>query len=1078
MKRKLSVFLAFFFIGLSFVFSQTQINGLVVDEMGEPIIGATIQVKNAPNVGTVTNVDGAFSINTAAGSKLTISYVGMKTQEVNASANMRVVLHADSELLDEVMVIAYGTARKSSITGAISTVDVADIEKRPVSSVSSVLEGSGTGIQVNSTYGQPGEDATIRIRGFGSITGSNSPLYVLDGVPYGGNISDLNANDIESISVLKDATSAALYGNRASNGVILITTKKGKSDQVRIRMSTNQGVYTRGMKEYKRVGPNDFMESMWKSYRNQLVSGGEPAGTANQKASSTLVSDVLLYNIYNKPNDGLFDDNGKLVAGAAVLPGYAGDLDWYEPIERQGFRQEYNLSGEASSEKSNYYFSVGYLDEDGYIKNSDFDRLTARANINLTPKKWFKSGLSVSGSHQKTSFTNGASTGSFTNPFMYARNIAPIYPVHLHDMKTGEYMLDENGNRQYDGGSEYGRPQYISRHVVWETELDSDNSIRNTLNSAIYTDFKFLDNFTLSIRGDLNVRNSESRNYNNAIIGDGAGNEGRSKREIYRYKNYTFQQQLNWNRAFDKHFVDVLVGHENYKYNYNYLYGYKTNQIFAGADEMINFTEITRLYDYQNNYRTESYLGRIRYNYDDTYHADASFRRDGSSRFHPDNRWGNFWSLGGNWVVTNEPFMEDVSWLDMLKLRASYGEVGNDASVSYYGHLALYNMAQNANKGAAYKSQNEAKDIKWESAASFSVAAEASIFERLNLTVEYFDKRTNDLLFDVFLPLSAGGTSTGSAEATVTRNLGAVSNNGFEIDVDYLILKNKDFRWNVSVNATFLKNKILTLPEQNREKGIISGTKKYMEGHGIYDYWLYQFAGVDQMTGNSLYLPNLEDYFVGVVGDGVEEMEGKSRIPDDFVVQVGSDFYTRNPSFGKKDWSGSVIPKVYGGISTSFEWKNFTLSGLGTYSIGGKSLDYSYSSLMSMSGSPSALHTDILKSWNGVPAGMTESSPNRIDPNGIPVIDASRSNFTNATSTRFLTDRSYFVIKNISMSYMLPKALVNKIDFQRVSVTGSIENLATFTKRQGMNPQQSFSGNSDNLMVTPRIFTIGLSLQF
>ena len=265
------------------------------------------------------------------------------------------------------------------------------------------------------------------------------------------------------------------------------------------------------------------------------------------------------------------------------------------------------------------------------------------------------------------------------------------------------------------------------------------------------------------------------------------------------------------------------------------MYGYKTNEIFAGADEMINFTEITRLYDYQNNYRTESYLGRIRYNYDDTYHADASFRRDGSSRFHPDNRWGNFWSLGGNWVVTNEEFMKDINWLDMLKLRASYGEVGNDGSVGYYGHLALYNMAQNANKGAAYKSQNEAKDIVWEAAASFSVAAEASLFDRLNLTVEYFDKRTNDLLFDVFLPLSAGGTSTGTAEATVTKNLGAVSNNGFEIDIDYTILKNRDLRWSVSANATFLKNKILTLPEQNREKGIISGTKKYMEGHSIYD---------------------------------------------------------------------------------------------------------------------------------------------------------------------------------------------------------------------------------------------------
>lgn len=1078
MKKRTVLTLVYSFIGICLLFSQTQIKGLVVDENGEPIIGATIQVKGAPSIGTVTDIDGAFTLSSPSTGHLVVSYVGMKTEEVRISENMRIVLHSDSEILDEVLVVAYGTARKSSITGAISTVDVGDIEKRPVSSVSSVLEGTGTGIQVNSTYGQPGEDATIRIRGFGSVTGSNSPLYVLDGVPFGGNISDLNANDIESISVLKDATSAALYGNRASNGVILITTKKGKSDQVRIRMSTNQGVYTRGMKEYKRVGPDDFMEMMWKSYRNQLVSGGEPIETANAKASSTLISDVLLYNIYNKEDKALFDSNGKLVADAEILPGYAGDLDWYKPLERQGIRQEYNFSGESSSDKSNYYFSVGYLKEDGYIKNSDFDRLTARANINLSPKKWFRTGLSVAGSHQNTSYTNGNSTGSFTNPFMFARNIAPIYPVHLHDMKTGEFILDENGNKQYDGGSEYGRPQYISRHVVWETELDKDKTIRNTLNSGLYSDFKFLDNFTFTLRGDLNVRNSENRTYNNAIIGDGAGNEGRTKRIIYRYKNYTFQQQLNWNNAFDKHFVDVLVGHENYSYKYNYLYGYKTNQIFAGKDEMQNFTQITNLYDYQHNYRTESYLGRIRYNYDDKYHAETSFRRDGSSRFHPDNRWGNFWSLGGNWVVTNEAFMEDVSWLDMLKLRASYGEVGNDASVGYYGHLALYTMAQNANKGAAYKSQNEAKDIKWESAASFSVAAEASLFKKVDLTLEYFDKRTNDLLFDVYLPLSAGGTSTGSAEATITKNLGAVSNKGFEFDVNYLIIKNKDFKWSASLNATFLKNKILTLPEQNREKGIISGTKKYMEGHGIYDFWLYQFVGVDQMTGNSLYLPNLEDYFIGIEGDGVEQLDGKNRIPDEFVVRIGDELYTRNTSYGKKDWSGSVIPDVYGGFSTSFEWKKFTLSALATYALGGKTLDYSYQNLMSMSGTPYALHADVVNSWDGVPAGITENSPNRIDPKGIPVIDASRSSYNNATSTRFLTSGSYLVLKNISASYALPKRLVKKIDFQNINITGSIENLITFTKRQGMNPQQSFSGTSDNVMVTPRIYTIGLNIQF
>lgn len=1076
MKRKLFLFLALVFIGIGLVTAQTQVRGSVIDESGEPIIGATIQIKGTTQ-GTVTNIDGHFSLTAPAGSTLVVSYVGYETQEVAATANVRVVLVSDTHALDEVLVVAYGTARKSAITGAISTVDVGEIEKRPVSSISSVLEGSGTGIQVNSTYGQPGEDATIRIRGFGSVTGSNAPLYVLDGVPFGGNISDLNANDIESISVLKDATSAALYGNRASNGVILITTKRGKGDKTRIRLSTNQGVYTRGLSEYDRLNTNDFMEAMWAGYRNQLVSNGQSVQDASTTASNTLISDILLYNIYNKPNDQLFDANGKLVSDASIRNGYLDDLDWYKPMERSGYRQEYNLSGEGSTEKNNYFMSLGYLSEEGYIKNSNFDRITARATINLSPNRWFKTGLSVSGSHQNASYTNGASTGSFTNPFMYARNIAPIYPVHLHDMSTGEYILDDSGKKIFDGGDTYGRPQYGSRHVIWETELDSDKSIRNTFNPNMYMDINFLKNFTFSLKGDLNLRNSESRTYNNAIIGDGAGNEGRSKREIYRYKNYTFQQQLNWNRDFNGHFVDVLLGHENYSYNYSYLYGYKTNEIFPGAVEMQNFTQITNLYDYQNDYRTESYLGRVRYSFDDKYHADASFRRDGSSRFHPDNRWGNFWSLGGNWIASKEEFMKEVSWVDMLKLRASYGEVGNDGSVGYYGYMALYSMAQNANQGAAYKVQNEARDIKWEAAASFSAAVEATLFRNFDLSVEYFDKRTKDLLFDVYLPLSAGATSTGSAEATITKNLGTVSNRGVELTASYKIINSRDLEWSIGANATWLKNKIITLPEQNRENGIISGTKKYMEGHGIYDFWLYQYVGVDQLTGNSLYLPDLEAYHI--VAEGGEKIgNGADPISDEFVVKIGNDYYTRNTTYGKRDWSGSVIPKMYGSVSTNLIYKDFSFSILGTYSLGGKTIDYSYQNLMTMSGSVHSLHKDILKSWSGAPAGITENSADRIDPNGTPVIDFARSSFNNATSTRFLTDGSYFVIKNIAASYKLPKNITNYLEVNSISLTGSIENLATFTKRRGMNPQQSFAGTSDNLMVTPRIFTVGVSIQF
>ncbi len=483
------------------------------------------------------------------------------------------------------------------MTGAISSVDSKQIAKRPVTSVASVLEGTTTGIQVNNTYGQPGSDATIRIRGFSSVNGSNTPLYILDGVPFGGNISDLNATDIESISVLKDAASAALYGNRAVNGVILITTKKGKSERTSIHINVNQGMYNRGMKDYDRLGANDWMEAMWQGYRNQLLSNGKSLEEANKATNNNLIAETLFYNIYNKADNELFDSNGKLVSDAQIKNGFKNDLDWYKPVERTGRRQEYVISGEGSQDKSDYYFSASYLNEEGYVKNSDFQRLSARSNINLKPVKWFKTGLTISATHQITNSTNGNSTGSYTNPFMYARNIAPIYPVHLHDMTTGDYIYDGLGQMIYDNGTANGRPQYNARHVAWEMDLDMDQTYRNTIDSQLYTEFKFLKDFTFMLKGDLNVRDTENRTYNNATIGDGQGNGGRAKRSIYRYKNYTVQQQLNWNRTFEKHFIDVLAGHESYLYRYNYLYGYKTTETFAGKVDMVNFTKITDLYD-------------------------------------------------------------------------------------------------------------------------------------------------------------------------------------------------------------------------------------------------------------------------------------------------------------------------------------------------------------------------------------------------------------------------------------------------------------------------------------------------
>lgn len=1065
--------------------AQSTVSGTVFSGEDEsPVIGASIKIQGT-NMGTATDIDGKFHMeNVKRGSTLIISYIGMKTKTVQAKENMKIYLTSDSKSLDEVVVqVAYGAAKKSTLTGAVTQVDSKQIEVRPVSSVTSALEGSTSGIQINSTYGQPGEAPSIRIRGFGTVNGSSNPLYVLDGVPFGGNISDLNSNDIESITVLKDAASCALYGNRASNGVILITTKRGKGDKMSFNLKVNQGTYSRGIKEYELLNTTEFMETSWMNLRNARISAGDDLATAKDYATKNLIADELYLNIYNKADDQLFDANGKLVSDAKILDGYAGDLDWYDAAIRSGYRQEYNFSGSQSSAKSDYYFSIGYLNEKGYVSNSDFDRLNGRAALNFRPKKWFNTGFTLSGSHQKTNFTNGNSSASYTNAFMYCRNIAPIYPVHLHNA-DGSYLLDMNGNYQYDSGSytdENGnivqtRNQYSDRHVIWENELNENKTFRNTLQSSAYANFKFLKDFTFTLKGELNVRNNENRTYDSAIIGDGKGSNGRTSRTFYRYKNYTFQQQLNWNHTFGDHTVGVLLGHENYSYFYDYTYVYKTNETFEGQDNLDNFTTLTKGEGYSNRYRTESYLGRVRYDYQEKYNFEASFRRDGSSRFAKDSRWGNFGSVGASWVITKEDFMKPISWVNNLKLRADYGLVGNDAGAGYYAYMALYASNQNSNKGAYYLSQLANTNLKWETGASLGIGLDARLFNRWNISIEYFDKRNKDLLFDVYLPLSAGATSSDDAEATITENMGTISNKGFEINTDIDIFKNKDWTVNFTANASFIKNKIVKLPEQDKD-GIISSIYKIAEGKSRYEFYTYTFAGVDQMTGNSLYKANLEDNFIKTAeGQTIGNAEGNDITES--AICINGEYYVNQTKNAQKEFHGSAIPKVYGSFSPSVRYKDFSLALMFTYSLGGKVYDAVYKSMMSTGTSPSNYHKDVLKSWTAIPDGMKEDSPNRIWKDGIPQVNSTLSTDNNDTSSRWLTDASYLVLKNINMGYNLPKAWVRAISMESIRLNLSCENAFTLTKRRGMNPQQSFNGYQYNYLVTPRVFTIGIDVKF
>jgi len=1096
MGKKILSFLACMLMTTSMALAQKQITGTVVDaDSGEPLIGVAVRVPDT-SVGVLTDVNGKFAITLPSGStNLNFSFMGMKPATLTARDGMKVLMETDTKAMDEVIVVAYGTATKASLTGSIQEVKSADIELRPTSSVTSALEGTVTGVQVNNTYGVPGNDPSIRIRGIGTVNGSSSPLYILDGVPYGGNISDLNPSDIESISVLKDAASAALYGNRASNGVILITSKKGKQGKLNVTFDMKQGTYSRGIPEYELMGTRDWMGAQWMNMKNNRIAAGATLEDAGAYADANLVTDRLKLNIFNVPNDQLFV-NGKLNPNAQMLGTYGEDLDWYDQAIGAGHRQEYNISANGANEKADYLISLGYLDENGYLKTSGFDRVSARASANIQPTKWFKTGLNLNATHQNYDSRYGTGTNGYTNAFMYCRNIAPIYPVHLHDVNTGNYLLDAMGNKQYDGGSyvdENGevivtRNQFADRHLIWENELNKDNTVRNTINGIAYMDFYLPYNFTITLKGNLNVRNSTENGYNSAVIGDGKGNSGRGSRNDYRYKNYAFQQQLHWNHDYGKHSIDVLLGHENYSYSYNYLYGYKTTEVFAGINNLNNFTDITRLYDYNDNYKTESYLGRVRYGYDNRYNGEVSFRRDGSSRFSKDARWGNFWSIGANWIISNEEFMRKVEWVDFLKLRADYGEVGNDAGSGYYGYMALYNSTQNANKGAYWIGQLPNEDLKWETGQSWGIALEGRLWNKLNFSVEYFDKRNKDLLFNVYNPLSAGATSTTSAVSTITKNIGTVSNRGWELSADMDVFKNKDWRINVGANITFLKNKVVKLPEQNKD-GIVDGTKKIVEGKDRYAFYTYTWEGINTANGFSLYKFNDEDYYFNVTDEEGNvttygDAENGTQLTGDAanaVVVINGKPYSYLTAYGKREFHGSALPNAYGSFHFTVSWKGLSLYTLFTYQLGGKVMDSNYSSLMSASNTPYSAHVDALNSWTYEQA--TEA--NGVDPNGIPQFNSAAlipgtklSPDLNSTSSRWLTSASYLILKNINLTYQLPKSLIRKIDLESVAVTLACENVFTKTARKGMNPQQTWNGTQSNTFVTPRVFSVGLNVKF
>ena len=551
---------------------------------------------------------------------------------------------------------------------------------------------------------------------------------------------------------------------------------------------------------------------------------------------------------------------------------------------------------------------------------------------------------------------------------------------------------------------------------------------------------------------------------------------------------------LNWKQTYgNRHAFEVLLGHENYYYKYNYLYGFKANETLAGHVDMINFSDIQNLYDYENNDRRESYLGRLIYGLDDKYIFEGTFRRDGSSRFHKDHRWGNFYSIGGTWVMSREDFISKYDWINNLKFRVAYGEVANDRAADYYSYMALYDITVNGGMGALVKSQLTNELLSWESVRNLSIGLEGRLFNRLNFGLDYFIKGSKDLIFNLNQPLSAGATSTSSAVSQVQVNLGNMVNRGIEFSADADIIQTKDLRFNLGLNLTFIKNKITKMPDiynvggekDEYTAGLQSGQYNYRKGHSMYSFYTYTYKGIDDMTGKALYTFNDHDYYVPGMTTGSTE---------------GVPYVYKPATYGKREWHGSAMPKLYGSFNPTIDYKNFTLSGIFSFQLGGKCIDWTYQSLTSMGGSPSAIHADMENAWikdlNGTAVtytddqikGMTVTDAegnsyvnypgSRLDPNGTPAVYSADNSYNSATSDRYITSSNYFIIKNIGLTYRLPRFILDKIGFTYISLNATVENLYTKSARKGMNPQQSFSGYVGDIMVTPRVFSFGVKIGF
>ena len=858
------------------------LNGTIVDDHGEPIIGANIIIEGTTK-GTTTDIDGQYILDVdRLPVTLVVSYIGFTRQQVkvNSAKTMKIVMQPDNNMMEEVVVTGYGTYKKSAYAGSASTVKTSELKDIPAVSFTDILQGASPGVQISSSSGQPGASSSIRIRGMGSFNASNSPLYVIDGIPVrSGTInsmssdagldimSTINNSDIENITVIKDAAAASLYGSRAANGVVLITTKKGKEGKPVVSLKADWGFSDFAM-EYRPV--------MGGAERREYIYNG-------------LKNNYLINK--NKTEEEAIAYADKNVDKYAPIP-WCGYTDWNDVLFRKGSHQTYEASLSGGTDKFKYYSSLSYLKQQGVAINSGLERISGRLNVDYKATQKLTLGANILFATINQDVSDEGT--SYSSPLYTSRNgLVPSDPVYNEDGTWNrDFIKNEDRNPLLAATYDYQR-EYVTR----------------TFNT-IYGQYEFIPNLKFKTTLSYDYTITKGKDWKDPRTSNGDDINGGMSKKFYEYKKLVWTNSLNYQATIAaNHHLDALIGYEIDDSNRDYLSGYVTN--FANYDkgESSNGMKTESVGGSAKEARMVSYLSRVNYDYKNKYYLGASYRIDGSSRLDSSNRWGNFWSVSGAWRIIEEGFMTPAKgWLSDLRLRASYGVNGTLPS-DYYGYRGLSSLTNGyLEQPGITQSQLKNDDLQWETNYNFNVGLDFGFWDRLNFTLEYYTRTTKNLLMDRPISMTTGFN-------TYLMNIGKVKNQGVELEISSKNFETKNFRWNTTFNISHNKNKILVLDGMQTE--IVSGSQIRKVGNSYRTFYLIEFAGINPETGMPQFYTNDLDENGNYIKEITEDPTKAHTIALDKHAE----------------------PTVTGGLSNSLRYKWFDLNFMFSYQFGGYSYD-------------------------------------------------------------------------------------------------------------------------------------------